>query len=282
MNKTLYQCNKIGEYETTKKKRSKKNTDENDYDDENSYLTVTPYHINTVDKGDNWIENLTLALSRKEALFLKRQITKSVPSSLLSTILLTNFSISDSFKALSIRDDFQKKFPHKFELFSKTIKAVNIDKNEHHYLDLACQFNKLSTLLRIRYNMILSNMENEDYNNYWNLYSAYANDLKEHPQLINEIYALFKLTGKRNDRTRKFLNNFLNCFILRDDPQMLDRMTSLIKQQEIDLKRKDRAKLLNPQVYYNKNNPAWIGGEELDFRLENANRIIEDIYRGLK
>ena len=254
---------------------SKNDDDECESD---SYVDVLrPIHSPCeYEKTENWIECLSLRLSNKEASFLKNKIIFSVPDSLLAIILKNDLNIDfvDSLERnteLEANLDFEKAFPHEFESFANNILNCSIKLNDDmkYNLKLAIEFNKLASLARIRYNIILSGYKNEKYLAYWKEYSKYAQTIPRN--LIEDIYLQFpiRITG-----TKVFLEKFLLAF-QRNDEKIMDE---LVFKQEIFLKKKARAKLNNPKKYYISEKPVWIGGKELDFRLNITKTIVRDIY----
>jgi hypothetical protein len=57
------------------------------------------------------------------------------------------------------------------------------------------------------------------------------------------------------------------------------KMDFLVKQREIAIKGKERAKLLHCEKYPADN---WIGGGYLEYRLSDVARIVADIIEGLE
>lgn len=251
--------------------------DDDESESDNCSIIMDPIHSPCIyGKESNWIEKLTLRLTKKESKFLKSKIIQSVPESLLGLVLLDNYPI-DTYLTYKRNDDtptdsdFVKNFPHVFETFTQLLLSseVKISKELKELLFLAVKFNKLATLTRIRYNIILSDYTNEHYENYWNMYSSYADDLPI--TLVDEIFEklLIKRTG-----TDKFLKGFLNAYINKD----VDTMDKYVISQEKRLKQPPRAKLIHKDQYYDSDAPVWLGGKELDFRLGITTDIVNDIY----
>ena len=276
LQKSIEKAEAIKNSPKNKGRLSSKNDD--DESESDSYLDeIHPIHSPCeYGKNDNWIKELTLRLTKKEASFLRSKIIHSDPNCLLAVILknhyqtdLEDLSEQDNEKEANL--DFEKAFPHMFEVFAKKILSSNIklDDKTKQCLNLAINYNKLATLARIRYNIILSNYKNEKYLRYWKEYSKYAETLPDN--LIEDIYLQFQL---RNTGTKIFLEKFLIAFKNNNEEEMDD----LVNKQEIFLKKKGRSKLYNKEKFYNADKPVWIGGKELDFRLNITKTIVKDIY----
>ena len=264
-----------------KKKSAKKlgrlasKNDDDECESDNYFDELQPIHSPCeYGKTEKWIKELSLQLTKKESEFLRRRIVLSVPESLIALILRNNFQISYSVeKNIETESDldFIKAFPHVFESFTEILlnSDIKIDNKMKYCLKLAVEFNKLATLARIRYNLILSNHKNKKYLSYWNEYSKYASTIPNN--LIEEIYLQLpiKVTG-----TKAFLEQFLKAFKNNNAKEM----DNLVEKQEIFLKQKVRSKLYNREKYYNSEKPSWIGGKELDFRLKITKDIVRDIY----
>lgn len=199
---------------------------------------------------DSWADNLTIALTKDEGAFLKSQIIKAFPDSLLSYILknqMTEVFACDSFKELS-------------SLIHSLPQQIQSD------FYLACDFSDFLYVLRTIYNMIVSDGKNEDAEVEWS-------GLKDSLQRIAEVDldAIFeRLDIYRNTFLYSFLQKEKDLMIVND----LEGMKTEIKRRERELKQ-TRAKTLHPGEF---DPSTWYGGGALDYRFGNAKVIIRDIF----
>lgn len=201
----------------------------------------------------DWRDTLTIQLSAREAQLLKERIVQSVPDSLLAWLIdkqVTEFLSYDSFDQL---EGMLPQFPEKIRSDYRIAKA----------------FADFIYGAHIRYNVILSNGEDEEVNEQWDKWHA---DAAQHASLdLQEI-----VVRRLNITTPKLLPFLLNLQIamLDDDIQKLDQ---LIIQRERRLKGDKRSKLYNRTEFYYE---GWVGIGKLQFRLNNGKNIIRDIFEG--
>ena len=141
-----------------------------------------------------------------------------------------------------------------------------VDSETADMMKLACDFNNLVYMARVRYNLMLSEGENEDALSEW---ERVRNDIKYRAQVnLDEVFVKLKLI---NIRTKKFLCDIQSAFINKD----IDLADEIIRKRELHLKGSGRAKLMRTKEF---DHSKWVGGKELDYRFFNARRIINDIY----
>jgi hypothetical protein len=200
----------------------------------------------------DWRENLSVYLTASEAAFLRKMIETSVADSLLVYLLKNNIDVTkyDSFE--DVYEDLKEEIPS--------------DLNEK--MKLACDFNRLVYVARVRYNHILSNGQNDDAVAEWEFIEdnmAYMISVD-----IDEVLRVLNIT---NFRLRRFLTTFKNALLTGD----LEAADKALVDREVEIKTRSRAKLCRRDDYAN---DTWIGGRYLDYRLFSAKRIITDIYHG--
>ena len=200
--------------------------------------------------GNDWRDNLTIDLTKKESEYLNRQIQKETRGSLLEYILKNKIILDeyDSFESL------------RYALSDK------LDNETADMMKLACDFNNLIYMARVRYNLMLSEGENQDALSEW---ERVRNDIKYRAQVnLDEVFFKLKLI---NTGTKKFLCDIQSAFMTED----IDLADEIIRKRELHLKGSARAKLLRLKEF---DHSKWVGGKELDYRFFNARRIINDIY----
>ena len=201
--------------------------------------------------GD-WRADLSINLTPTEATFLRRMIENSAPYSLLGFLLKNNIDATKYESFESIYEDLCDELP------------INLKEN----MKLACDFNRLVYVARVRYNYILSNGQNEAAVSEW----QYIENNMEY-MISVDINEVLETLNISNFYLRRFLTNFRNALVGND----LELADKILIDREIEIKTRNRAKLCKREDF--KNND-WIGGRYLDYRLASAKRIISDIYRG--
>ena len=100
---------------------------------------------------DNWMDDLSIKLSSEEGTFLKEQIVTAYPDSMLTFILKND--VTEVFAAKTFQD-------------LKTLIAVFPEQIQVDYA-LAIDFSSFLFVLRVVYNMIVSDNQNEEANRIW-------------------------------------------------------------------------------------------------------------------
>ena len=199
---------------------------------------------------NDWRDNLTIDLTKEESEYLNRQIQKETRGSLLEYILKNKIILDeyDSFESL------------------RYVLSDKVDSKTADMMKLACDFNNLIYMARIRYNLMLSEGENKDALSEW---ERLRNDIKYRAQVnLDEVFFKLQLI---NIRTKKFLCDIQSAFMTED----IDLADEIIRKRELHLKGSGRAKLMRTKEF---DHSKWVGGKELDYRFFNARRIINDIY----
>lgn len=281
--KSLNERNKTKSNEQGKKKNGK---EEDDYNYDSATNDVQPFNVGcnteeTYPKSENWIEQLSINLSKEESTFLSNRIQTSILSSgkLISWLLKKGINIKTIMKGYDEQNE--KDCKHRFEYFTYQLKQryTDIPQDFLDLFDLACKYNRLSTIARIRYNYILSDYKNKEWEDLWNRYTTETGCIDS--QLIVKIYTRFNNINRRDE---KFLNDILTEYNknISIPSYNFDKFDEYLVQQEIDIKGHKKARLENKDKKLdNKGRQVWIGGYELDYRLSNVATILDDILYGL-
>lgn len=209
--------------------------------------------------GDNWKDEVTMALTYDEAEYLKNRIIKSP----LSKDSLMAYALKNhSDEIIEITD------------FDAIGDAIDLPLHIKEDYELARKFSSFIYGANIRFNVILSNGQNEEANAAWEKWRN-NNFVKNHFQEFDYMEVAKKLK-LRNPKLTLFFRNWQNTVT----NGTLSEIDDLIIAREIELKSRERAKLNNSQVYVWKGN-EWLGGN-LQYRFRNTMRLIEDIVKGLK
>ena len=226
--------------------------EENDKDDSDAgdignirFWNLPIYH-------DDWRDNLTIELTQEEAFYLDKQIQKSTKGSLLEYVLKNHIDLNEY-------DDFASLTAELSEKVSERLA---------HMMNLACDFNNLVYMARVRYNIMLSEGENTYANDEW---SRLLLDIR-HNATVN-LDAVFEELQLINPRAMSFLCGIQAAFMASD----IDMADELIRKRERSLKGAARAKLSRTKEF---DHSKWVGGGMLDYRFSNARRIVNDIYTG--
>ena len=226
--------------------------EENDRDDADAgdFMNIQFWDIPVY--KSNWRDGLSIELTKQEALYLDSQIQKSTKGTLLEFILKHRINLDeyDGFTSMTR------------ELTDK------VDAELSYMLRLACEFNNLIYMSRVRYNVMLSESENEIAMGEW---ERLQSDCKNRAGVdLNAVFDKLKL---RNQGTFIFLSKLQEEF----QKTNIDDVDELIRKRERHLKGINRAKLSRTKEF---DHSKWVGGGELDYRFSNARRIINDIYHG--
>ena len=247
---SVYQRNREKALELGNRNDDKKNRE---YDDEDAGKGegFQFFDLPECAYGD-WRDGLGIRLTKEEADFLKFKIESSVPRSLLGYVL---------------RNEIDLKKYISFETMTADLEG-SVQKETSHLMKLACDFNKLLYLARVRYNMILSEGRNEDACAEWERLSE---NLPEQCVVdLDDVYSTLHIT---NFRLRRFLTEMKTMMLFGD----VEAADELIVNREIELKTRSRAKLCHREDYAP---DQWVGGGLLDFRLSSARQIVSDIQEG--
>ena len=226
--------------------------EENEKDDSDAGDIMNVSFWNLPIYHDNWRDNLTIELTNEEALYLDKQIQKGAKGSLLEYVLKNRIDMNKYEDFASMAADLSEKVEEKLSYMMK----------------LACEFNNLVYMARVRFNVMLSEEENEVAVSEWDRLKP---QVKRRANV--DLSAVFHELELHNPGTYLFLSKLQEAFKALD----IDAADELIKKRERQLKGINRAKLNRTKEF---DHSKWVGGGELDYRFSNARRIINDIYSG--
>ncbi|WHE87682.1 DUF6361 family protein [Lachnoanaerobaculum gingivalis] len=227
--------------------------EENDTDDADAGDIRSMHFWNIPTYDDEWFDKLKIELTKEEAKFLKERIINSCGESIFSHALKNNLweiMECDSFENLK---DMIRLFP----------KQIQKDYR------LAKDFSEFNYVLRIIYNIVLSDEKNEEAN------EALDNYRSEMKNIANiDLEAVFACTDA-------WKNPMMCKFLLAAKSEMLDENISglkkIVENREVFLKGSGRARCAHPGEF---DNTEWFGGYKLNYRFDNAIKIMNDIYTG--
>lgn len=226
--------------------------EENEKDDSDAGDIMNVSFWNLPIYHDNWRDNLTIELTNEEAFYLDKQIQKGAKGTLLEYVLKNHIDMNKYEDFASMAADLSEKVEEKLSYMMK----------------LACEFNNLVYMARVRFNVMLSEEENEVADSEWDRLKP---QVKRRANV--DLRAVFNELELHNPGTYLFLSKLQEVFKALD----IDAADELIKKRERQLKGINRAKLNRTKEF---DHSKWIGGGELDYRFSNARRIINDIYSG--
>lgn len=208
----------------------------------------------------DWREGLTMELSYHEAEFLKGKIVKSERG-------------KESLFAFLLKRDFKEiEKIHDFEAIGDAFRLPDHLKDDYM---MAKRFSEFVSGANIRYNVILSNGENEEALQKWEKWKESSFVQQEFSSF--PFRELTHRLGIHNIRLNRFLEGWQKAVISGEESVM----DQLIINREIELKTKDRAKLHNTKVYHYKEGD-WVGTEKLQYRFANAKVLLTDTMKGLE
>lgn len=226
--------------------------EENEKDDSDAGDIMNVSFWNLPIYHDNWRDNLTIELTNEEAFYLDKQIQKGAKGTLLEYVLKNRIDMNKYEDFASMAADLSEKVEEKLAYIMK----------------LACEFNNLVYMARVRFNVMLSEEENEVAISEWDRLKP---QVKRRANV--DLSAVFNELELHNLGTYLFLSKLQKAFKTLD----IEAADELIKKRERQLKGINRAKLNRTKEF---DHSKWVGGGELDYRFSNARRIINDIYSG--
>jgi hypothetical protein len=226
--------------------------EENEKDDSDAGDIMNVSFWNLPIYHDNWRDNLTIELTNEEAFYLDKQIQKGAKGTLLEYVLKNRIDMNKYEDFVSMAAELSEKVEEKIAYMMK----------------LACEFNNLVYMARVRFNVMLSEEENEVAVSEWDRLKP---QVKRRANV--DLSAVFNKLELHNPGTYLFLSKLQEAFKALD----IDAADELIKKRERQLKGINRAKLNRTKEF---DHSKWVGGGELDYRFSNARRIINDIYSG--
>lgn len=223
-------------------------------------------------EDDDWIESLTVHLSKEEASFLSRQIEARVPLSLLGQILL-DAKVRTQFLELTGDWNFTT-------LADNAPFLVQLPDRLQRIIAAARDFWQLMYGAHIRYNCLLQERRGtselrEEFEGKWNVWLA---SLEQFQWQRWETEFLWELTSHYQRRVRPETIKFVESWINELQSEIrVDTLNRLVTRQEQSNKG-TRARL-HPTADVREN--KWIGINDLNYRLSSARTIINDIHVGL-
>lgn len=231
------------------------NAEENESDDIGAGQDLYKRFWNLPTYNKNWLDDMSIDLTQEEAVFLKNQVIKNCKGSMFAFVMEENkrdFVDIKNFEDLS--GAYISQFP----------KDMQVD----YYNAIA--FSEFVYVLRVLYNVIVSNGQNEEANNEWRKIEPNLSTLADID--INAIYNRLGIT-----------NPLLLRFLLTSQEQMkngdIEGLKETIIKREVHLKGVSRAKTKHVGEF---KTDAWFGGKKLDYRFPDARTIINDIFEGEK
>lgn len=226
--------------------------EENEKDDSDAGDIMNVSFWNLPIYHDDWRDNLTIELTNEEAFYLDKQIQKGTKGTLLEYVLKNRIDMNKYEDFVSMAAELSEKVEEKLAFMMK----------------LACEFNNLVYMARVRFNVMLSEEENEVAVSEWDRLKP---QVKRRANV--DLSAVFNKLELHNPGTYLFLSKLQEAFKALD----IGAADELIKKRERQLKGINRAKLNRTKEF---DHSKWVGGGELDYRFSNARRIINDIYSG--
>lgn len=224
------------------------------------------------DDGSDWLETVSIDLSKDEAQFLSRQIEARVPLSLIGQILLDP-EVRSQF--LELPDDLN------FTAFVNGSTFLGqLPPELNRIIKAARDFWQLMQGAHIRYNCLLQDRHGTserrmEFEGHWD---DWLSVLKQFPWELWETGFLWELTKLHHRRVRPHTVTFIDSWIngVREGTDT-DRLDELVIRQE-RFNKKGRARL-NPTAEESVGD--WVGIEDLNYRLNVVRTIVNDIHIGL-
>lgn len=227
--------------------------EENEADDRGAGDIRSKHFWNMPTYEPEWFESLQMDLSKKEAEFLKSQIVLSCEKSMFA------YGLKNEIWEMLDCNDFSS-LENIIQLFPEQI--------QKDYM-LARQFSEYNYVLRVIYNIVLSDEKNEDANEIFEELHTELNHIAD-----IDLEQIFERTAAyRNPMMCKFLRD-AKVYMMNDD---IEKLKELVQSREITLKGTGRARTAHPGEF---DRTAWFGGGRLSYRFNNAKTLMADIYAG--
>lgn len=229
---------------------NRNDSEENDGDDKDAgdLFHRQFWHIPTY--TEDWMDNLSIKLTEEEGDFLRRQIVLSYPDSMMAYILKKDLS-----EILEV-DDFAS-LDSLIHLFPNQIQSDYA---------LAIDFSNFLYVIRVLYNMIISEGENDRANSEWKILKT---ELESRAGIdLEAVFNRLQIYG--NGALCEFLRKEKELMLAKDIEGMKDE----IRRRERFLK-EGRARTMHPGEF---DTSVWYGGGALSYRFNDAKVIIRDIF----
>lgn len=233
------------------KSKGKSDDEEEDNDDIDAFHRKMKPFWNLPEGGynKNWRRDITIELTPDEAQFLRQQISTRYQDTLFKTILDNDIRFEDKV------------------FFNDATDLIydNVSSRNQHLITLAKKFNVLVYMIKLRYNRILSRGLNQNVIDLW----EELQDEKDYFADLDIRQMMYDLQVF-DTMTRVFLETSKQLLL----ENRIAELDNLIIQREKTLKGQ-RAKLVRANDY---DPNDLVADYWLDYRLNNARRIINDIF----
>lgn len=247
MSEYLRQAELIAKEKDNLNKSSRRNRDEDEDADDDVTLGAAFRKFWEVKPEAGWRDNLRIDLTATESAFFTDTLQQHYPQSVFN-ILMKHWPDADlSFPAVA---DLVKEY---------------VDDDTRILLEYALKFDRLVYSACVAYNVILSDGANDTATSEW---AAIRPQLQEIADI--DLADIFMRLGLNKPATLRFLRKLVQLY---SENAEFEHIKKLLIGREIDLKGRNRAKLLHPSA----ENQNWIGGGHLDYRTANVCQIIKDV-----
>jgi hypothetical protein len=215
---------------------------------------------NVCSPQDNWMEDLSIHLTKEEAEFLKETIRFAVPDSLLAYLL--------SGEHLHKIDDLES---------IETVTSILPDLPEklQQNVLLALDFADLIYGANIRYNFIFNRINNRKIESVNERWEEWCTHMKNEFPFDRWNTALLFYRTNPDKPTRYFIEKWVE-FVFSKQYDQTSEIDELIRRREL-FKKGPRSKLrVNHQSA-----ESWIGLGKLTYRWKNVSDILQDVQRGI-
>ena len=211
---------------------------------------IKVHFLNIPSYNPDWINDFDMNLSPEEGQFLKHQIISSCGNSMMAYILKENMYEILGYGSFRDLEKVIDKFPEKIQ--------------DDYFM--AKSFSEFVYVLRVVYNLIVSEEENE-------------RAKKEFAILKPKLAGISDINVEGIFSSLRIYNPPLKTFLVKSRKLMkendIEGLKSLIKSREILLKGENRSKTAHPGEF---DRNMWFAGAYLDYRFNNAKNILRDIF----
>ncbi len=219
----------------------------------------------------NWLENLSISLTKEEAIFLKNQVCASEPASLLGAILLDH-DLIEEFVKLDQRADFADllELPRLRSRLSPALLEI---------LMAARDFWHLLRGAHIRYNLLLqkkygTQTERQARQSEWD---EWRHQISAFDWDTWDTQRLWQLVAQSHRQPKIWTQRFINGWIDDCRSGKIDASCDKLVTAQEEQNKRSRARLRVGNA--DESVKGWVGISGLSYRLPQAWRFITDIQR---
>lgn len=242
---------------------------EDRWDDADALDQERSIGVNPPEVADDYLETLSIDLTRKEATFLRGRIERNQGNSLIGKILQSDDHMEE-FLSLKASSKFET-------MTSLAMMEKELDDDLRETVIHARKFWQLLYGAHIRYNCLLQekSSDGKKREEFEELWKEWREKLGDYLEGWNTEFMWKVVSEQRRNAPRHFIDEWLK--ICEQGAEDTARCDELVRCQEFRNKGK-RARLAGPSV---EGINDWTGLKAVEYRFAEVYRLIEDVKRAL-